>query len=230
MKRWILFSLCLFLVASCTGTKRTANPNPPAPPRVYIPSPPPEIPKEGSLYTSRGVFLFEDHRARRIGDVITVKIVENYRSSTSVDNKLERKSGIKAGIAAFLGIEKHIEEKHPNFQADNMFESDWSSKTEGKGKQSRNTNIVATITARVIDVLPNGNLVIQGVRTVRQNENLEYLTVTGIVRPEDISPDNSVYSTQIADAHIEYSGAGPTTQVVRGPGWLSRILQLIWLF
>ncbi len=224
---FILFALCL--LTACASSQPSV-PRPPAPPRVYVPPPPESAPREGSLYRQSRVFLFEDHRARHIGDVITVKIVENYKSSTSVDNKMNRKSGIKAGISAFLGLEKSIEDKHPNFKADNMFESHWDSQVEGKGKQSRNTNIVATITARVVEVLPNGNLVIQGVRVIRQNENLEYLTVTGIVRPEDVSPDNTVYSTQLADAHIEYSGAGPNTQALRGPGWLSRILQLIWLF
>lgn len=226
-----LAPLCLFLLlAACSTSKQPSVPPPPAPPRVYVPAPPQEPPAEGSLYRRNRAFLFEDHRARHVGDVITVKIVENYKSSTSVDNKLDRRSGIKAGISAFLGIEKSLEDKHPNFKSDNMFQGSWDSSVEGKGKQSRNTNIVATITARVVDVLPNGNLVIQGVRVIRQNENLEYLTVTGIVRPEDVSPDNSVYSTQLADAHIEYSGAGPNNEVMRGPGWLSRILQLIWLF
>ncbi len=226
MRRETLVFL-IFLLVSCTTTQR---PTPPPPPRVFVPPPPSETPQEGSLYTGRGVFFFEDHRAHRVGDLVTVKIVENYQSSSSVSNKMSRKSGIKAGISAFLGIEKTLEKKHPNFKASNMFQSDYSSNVDGQGKLSRNTNIVATITARVVEVLPNGNLVLQGVRVIRQNENLEYLTLTGIVRPEDIDADNSVLSTQLADAHIEYSGAGPGTQVMKGPGWFARLLQLIWLF
>lgn len=228
MKKGLLL-IALLLLASC-ATSRQPRPTPPPPPRVYVPRAPQEIPKEGSLYTSNRGFFFEDHRARRVGDVVTVKIVENYQSSSSVSNKTSRQSGLKAGISALLGIEKTIEKKHPNFQASNMFEGDYSSNVSGQGKLSRNTNIVATITARVVEVLPNGNLVLQGVRVIRQNENLEYLTLTGIVRPEDIDADNSVLSTQLADAHIEYSGAGPSTQTIKGPGWLARILQLIWLF
>ncbi len=227
-KRICLLLLLALFLASCATTNR--KPTPPPPPRVYVPRAPSEPPQEGSLYTGRGVYFFEDHRAHRVGDVVTVKIVESYQSSSSVSNKTSRKSGIKAGISAFLGIEKTLEKKHPNFKASNMFQSDYSSSVDGQGKVSRNTNIVATVTARVVEVLPNGNLVLQGVRVIRQNENLEYLTLTGIVRPEDIDADNSVLSTQLADAHIEYSGAGPNTQVIKGPGWLARILQLIWLF
>ena len=227
--RNLVLLLLLSLLAACSARQPQA-PSPPPVPRVYVPPAPQETPPEGSLYTGTRAFFFEDHRARRIGDIITVKIVETYQSSSKVSNKTSRKSGIAAGIKSFLGIEKSIEKRNPNFRADQMFDSSFSSSTEGQGQLSRNTNIAATITARVVEVLPNGNLVIQGVRVVRQNENLEYITLSGIVRPQDIEPDNTVLSTHIADAHIEYSGAGPASLATRGPGWLSRILQLIWLF
>ncbi len=227
--RKILFLLAMFLLAACSA-RQAQVPSPPPPPKVYIPPTPQKTPPEGSLYTERQVFFFEDHRARRIGDIITIKIVENYQSSSKVNNKVDRKSSLTSGIKSFLGIEKKIEKEHPNFKASEMFGGEFSSSTQGQGQFSRNTNIVATITARVVEVLPNGNMVVQGVRVVRQNENLEYITISGIVRPEDIEPDNTVLSTQLADAHIEYSGAGPSTLATRGPGWLARILQLIWLF
>ncbi len=225
MKRIICLLIALMLV-SC-ATQRP--PAPPEPPKVYFP-PTEETPPEGSLFSGSRAFFFEDHRARRIGDVITVKILESYQSSMDVNNKMSRSTEVSAGVNSLLGFEKALEQSNPNFSSSSMFGGEYSSTVNGQGKLSRNTKIVATITARVIDVLPNGNLVIQGVRVIRQNENLEYLTVTGIVRPEDIDADNSVLSTQIADAHIEYSGAGPNASVTRGPGWLSRILQIIWLF
>ena len=228
MRKEILLFLIL-LLAACSARQPQA-PAPPPPPRVYIPPAPRQMPAEGSLYAGNRAFFFEDHRARRVGDVITIKIVENYQSSSQVNNKVNRKSSLTSGIKSFLGIEKKLEKEHPNFKASEMFGSEFSSSTQGQGQFSRNTNIVATITARVVEVLPNGNLVVQGVRVVRQNENLEYITISGIVRPEDIEPDNTVLSTQLADAHIEYSGAGPNTLATRGPGWLARILQLIWLF
>ncbi len=225
MKNMIFLLIALVLV-SC-ATQRP--PTPPKPPKVYFPATE-ETPPEGSLFSGSKAFFFEDHRAHRIGDVITVKILESYQSSMDVNNKMSRSTEVSAGVNSFLGFEKALEQSNPNFSSSSMLGGKYSSTVNGQGKLSHNTKIVATITARVIDVLPNGNLVIQGVRVIRQNENLEYLTVTGIVRPEDIDADNSVLSTQIADAHIEYSGAGPNASVTRGPGWLSRILQIIWLF
>ncbi len=228
MRKGLLFLVAVCLLGACA--KQQPVPQPPPPPKVYVPPAPRHLPAEGSLYTGSRAFFFEDHRARRVGDIITVKIVETYQSSSKVSNKINRKSGLTAGIKALLGFEKAVEESNRRFKADQMFAGDFTSSTEGQGQLSRNTNIAATITARVVEVLPNGNLVIQGVRVVRQNENLEYVTISGIVRPQDIEPDNTVLSTRIADAHIEYSGAGPSALATRGPGWLARILQLIWLF
>ncbi len=229
MKSRLFLILILLGFSACTTTQ-TQKITPPPPPQVYVPPAPQSQPAEGSLYGGRGVFFFEDHRARRVGDIITVKIVETYQSSSKVDNKTTRKSSFTSGIKALLGFEKAVEDANRRFKASEMFGGELNSSTSGQGQYARNTNIVATITARVVEVLPNGNLIIQGVRTVRQNENLEYLTISGIVRPEDIDPDNTVLSTQVADAHLEYSGRGPNTIATRGPGWLARILQLIWLF
>ncbi|WP_022854056.1 flagellar basal body L-ring protein FlgH [Thermodesulfatator atlanticus] len=228
--RNLLILLALGMMLGACAPKQQVNIAPPPPPQVYVPPAPKSVPQEGSLYAGQRAFFFEDHRASRVGDVITIKIVETYQSSNKVSNKISRSSETSAGVKSLLGFEKVFEESNPRFKADPMFSGGMSTKTDGQGQFSRNTNIVATLTARVIDVLPNGNLVIQGVRTIRQDENLEYLTITGIVRPEDVAADNSVLSTQISDARIEYSGAGPNTLAVRGPGWLSRALQVIWPF
>ncbi|OAG28589.1 flagellar basal body L-ring protein FlgH [Thermodesulfatator autotrophicus] len=229
-KLTFLSLLILALGLTACGPPKNVAIGPPPPPKVYVPVPKQEKPKEGSLFAGSQSFFFEDHRARRVGDVITIKIVENYQSSSKVSNKISRKSEASAGIKAMLGFEKAIEERNRRFNADPMFSGGLGSTTDGQGQLSRNTNIVATITARVVEVLPNGNLVIQGVRTVRQDENLEYITITGIVRPQDVAADNTVLSTQLADARIEYSGMGPATEATRGPGWLSRALFLIWPF
>jgi flagellar L-ring protein precursor FlgH len=82
----------------------------------------------------------------------------------------------------------------------------------------------------VVEVLPNGNLVIQGVRTIKRNRDLEYITLTGIVRPQDVDSDNSVLSSKVSDLYIEYSGKGPNSEAASGPGIITRLLQLFWLF
>ncbi len=225
-----VYGLCLALLLTACAGPRVQSVAPPAPPVVDLPPTPAAPPPEGSLYAANQPGFFEDHRARRVGDVITVKVLENYQSSMNVSNKLSRSSQVSGGISSLFGFEKAVEKHNPNFSASSMVGSNFSSSVDGQGKLSRDTKIVATFSARVVKVLPNGNLVIQGVRVIRQNENLEYLTISGIVRPEDIDADNSVLSTQIADAHIEYSGAGPAALNARGPGWFTRVLERVWPF
>ncbi len=228
--RNIFWSLLIVFFLSACGTHQRQYPLPSGPDIASLPATPATPPPEGSLYSGTRAGFFEDHRARRVGDVITVKILENYQSSINVSNKLARSSNVKGGISALFGFEKAVEKHNPNFSAGSMLGGDFSSSVNGQGKLSRDTKILATFSARVVKVLPNGNLVIQGVRVIRQNENIEYLTISGIVRPEDIDADNSVLSTQIADAHVEYSGAGPTALTTRGPGWFTRLLERVWPF
>ncbi len=224
MRTITLFFTLLMLVSCATNQ---VQPIAPVAPKISLPSL--KSKNEGSIYVE-GKGFFEDHRARQVGDVITIKILESYQSSMNFSTQLSRKSNLDTGISALLGFEKAVEAHNPRFSSSQMFGGNISSSVDGQGKLSRDTTIVATITARVIEVLPNGNLAIQGVRTIRQNGSLEYLTITGVVRPEDIDVDNSVLSTQIADARIEYSGKGLNAQVMQGPGWLTRILQIIWPF
>ncbi|MBX6422755.1 flagellar basal body L-ring protein FlgH [Thermosulfurimonas sp. F29] len=223
--------LVLVLAASCAYRQ----------PAAIVPPPPPQVPElastgeskplsEGSLFSGGGVYIFEDHRARRVGDLVTIKIVENYQSSQQVANKGSRSTGLKAGIARLLGFEKYVEQHNPRFSSSQMFDSSYQYNLNAQSQQSRKTDIKATITARVVKVLPNGNLVVQAKRVVKQDADLEYIVLTGIVRPQDIDADNSVLSTQLSDVTLEYSGRGPNKEIVRGPGWVAQILHWIWLF
>ena len=230
--RWAWWAMMLVLILSaCTTTK----------PEAIVPPPPPEVPEikagkpssvsEGSLFTEGGgLYFFEDHRARRVGDLVTIKIVENYQSSQQVSNKGSRSTGIKAGIAKLLGYEKAMEDYNHRFTANPMFDSSYQYNLNAQSQTQRNTSITATITARVVKVLPNGNLVVQAKRVVKQDADLEYIVLTGIVRPQDIDADNTVLSTQLSDVILEYSGKGPNKEIIRGPGWVAQLLHLIWLF
>ena len=226
---WIL--ILVWGLSACTTTK----------PEAIVPPPPPKVPEitvekpsplsEGSLFADGGsLYLFEDHRAKRVGDLITIKIVENYQSSQQVSNQGSRSTGIKAGIARFLGFERALEEANRRFTANSMFDSSYQYNLNAQSQTQRATTITATVTARVVKVLPNGNLVVQAKRVVKQDADLEYIVLTGIVRPQDIDADNSVLSTQLSDVTLEYSGRGPNKEIVKGPGWMARLLQLIWLF
>ena len=223
---FISFSLC-----GCFEYNPKVPPSPPPPPEVKITYPKPKPVSKGSLY-KEGITAFDysDLRARRVGDIVTIKIVENYQSSNTVKQKSSKKSSASAGISKLLGFENKIPNIFPDAEPSSLFNGNLETSTSGQGQISRESKIIATITARVIKVLPNGNLVIQAVRTIKRNKDLEYIFLTGIIRPEDIAPDNSVLSTQISDAYIEYSGKGPSSEAVSGPGILTRFLHLFWLF
>jgi len=186
---------------------------------------------KGSLYKDGAVSIsFSDLRARQVGDIVTIKIIETYSTSSSVKQQTAKKSSAKAGIDKLMGFENRIEGIFKDATPSDLFEGSLSTSTTGQGGTSRESKILATMTARVIKVLPNGNLVIQGTRAIKKNNDLEYITLTGIIRPEDIGYDNSILSTQISDAYIEYSGKGPTSEVVSGPGIITRLLHIFWPF
>ncbi len=223
--------MVLLLAWGCSPS-RQAGPPPVTPPPLAFPAPPREHPPEGSIFAGgSSAFLFEDLKARRVGDVVTVRIVESYLGTNNVSSKSQRKSSTEAGVSALLGFEKALESANPRFSASKMFGGSMTNTYDGYGRQSRQSQIKAEITARVTEVLPNGNLVIQGVRVVKLSDEYQYLTISGIIRPEDIAPDNTILSTKVSDAHIEYSGTGSASESGGvGIGWLARILQIIWMF
>ncbi len=220
----------LVFMNSCWYNPKEAPPPPPVP-NITIKMPKPQPLSSGSLYRDNYFpYTPEDHRAFRVGDIITVKIVESYQTSDTVSQKSQKSSSSSAGIDTILGYENKINQFLPYANPAKLFGGSMQSSTQGQSQISRQSKIVATISARVIKVLPNGNLVIEGIRRIKRNKDLEYITLSGIVRPEDIGPDNTVLSTQIADAYIEYSGRGPNADATSGPGIITRLLQALWPF
>jgi len=183
-----------------------------------------EKPASGSLWNDRtsSISLFQDTKANRIGDVVTVHIVENAQGSKDAQTKTGRASTISAGTASFLGLPSSTTTQ---LQADANFNDAF----DGSGSTSRSGALTANITAVVTSVLPNGNMVIEGQRDVTINSEKETISLTGIIRPEDIDTENSILSTAVADAVIKYSGNGVLNDKQR-PGWLIRILDWIWPF
>lgn len=216
------------LFASCVPERRQGTSY--LDPYLLVP-PRTEPVSQGSLWREgKEAFLFTDNRARWVGDLVTVKVVETHSAVNQAKTETSRDSGVKAKVDTFLGAPLH-------FGLDKVwpggFKPEVSASTkldfQGEGTTSRSTRIIATITCRVVQVLPNGNLLIEGHREVNLNREREYITLRGIVRPEDIGPDNSVLSTAISDAVIEYSGRGVVSEK-QGPGFLTRILDIIWPF
>ncbi|HID10817.1 MAG TPA: flagellar basal body L-ring protein FlgH [Candidatus Latescibacteria bacterium] len=165
------------------------------------------------------ISLFSDHRARRIGDVLTVLIVEQSSASSETKSSAKKSGGHSFSTTAGQGPLSFIplmgaSEKH-------------SVEHQGDASVFRKGELKARVTVRVVGNTENGDLVVRGVRKVEVNGDREEIVITGVVRPEDISSDNTVYSYQIADLRISYKGKGPYYRGQRMGilGWL-----LGWLF
>jgi flagellar L-ring protein precursor FlgH len=222
---------CLLLLAGCVSfsdpSSRTTMPD-----RYSLPEGRTKqlAPQEGSLFTEQSMDLYKDSRACRVGDIVMVEIVETSSGAKNARTKTERQSSVAAGITQFFGFEKWLSSKNANFiPSDKSLEVDLQNDFEGKGTTERNSKVTATLSARVIDVTMEGNLVIQGYREIRVNNETQFLILSGLVRPQDITPNNSIKSTNIADARIEYSGTGVLSDKQQ-PGWLARGVDILWPF
>lgn len=158
--------------------------------------------------------LFEDHRARLVGDTITVQIVEKVTASQKSTSTVDKSGKIDAGITALPGI-------NPNSFARAAATGSSSNTFAGKGSTESSNNFSGVITATVIDVLPNGHLVIAGEKQIGVNENVDVLRFSGQVDPRAIQSGNTVASAQIANVRIEHKGKGQQAEA-QGIGWLAR--------
>jgi len=181
----------------------------------------------GSLWPADDhVFFYADKRALRVGDVITVRIVENAQASNTADTDLSRSSSAKAGISSFFGKKKFLD----LFKlGDELLNSSAENEHKGAGSTTRSGQLTATLTAVVREVLANGNLVIQGTRELAVNHEQQFITLTGMVRPQDIDRDNVVVSSQLADANITIGGLGVVADKQRS-GWGTWIFDFVWPF
>ena len=168
------------------------------------PATPPVAARTASLFRSGAGSFLGDQRASRKGDILTIRI--NVQDRADVDNNSSRgRSGSEnAGLASLLGLQKLL----PKNGADLNASATSTSKSEGGGSISRSETIDMTLSAIVTDVMPNGNLVVRGRQEMRVNYELRELIVTGIVRPQDVTRDNSVPHSKIAEARISYGGRG----------------------
>jgi flagellar L-ring protein precursor FlgH len=181
----------------------------------------------GSLWQGAGGGLVEDFKARSRGDILTVVITETASASKEATTGTSRESKIAAGIPNLMGLETAGISKYMDLSK--LVNASASSTFDGSGSTTRRENLNATITARVVDVLANGNMLIEGRRNVLVNNEDQIIVLTGTVRPRDVTPDNLVNSSLIADASIAYSGKGIISDRQQ-PGWLMGIMDKVWPF
>jgi len=191
----------------------TARPEP----RNFVP------PSNGSIYnvaSSRP--LFEDRRARFVGDIITINIAETTQASKNSENKTSTSSAIKSTIGGIIGLPlKTLQGAELNASDNNSF--------DGKGQNTSANAFTGTITVTVIEVIANGNLLVSGEKQIGLKEGEEFVRFSGVINPNTITTANTVQSTQVADARIEYKANGflNSAQVM---GWLGQFFQSYWPF
>ncbi len=184
---------------------------------------PPSTP--GSLWQAGNgrAYMFEDLRASRVGDIVIVQIVEQHKGSKRASTDVDRKSTYDGSLGgSFFGLNNlasfFVDGVELNASTKNEF--------EGSGSTSREDTLTGTIAARVVEVLPNGDMRILGRREVTVNSEKQTMTLSGIVRRIDLDTSNTVLSSSIAEAIIEYSGLGVVDDVQR-PGWAIRMFDWI---
>jgi flagellar L-ring protein FlgH len=189
-------------------------------------------PANGSLWAESGRSLnemFINAKARRIGDIVTIRIVESSTASNKASTDTDRTTGMNVGLTSFFKLEDNFPSTKSFFNPFSPVQSEYESEFKGSGTTVRSGALEAYMSARIVQILPNGNFFIEGNREVRVNNENQVITLTGVVRPRDISGDNVIQSTYIADARISYSGSGIVNDQQR-PGWLMRILDNVWPF
>jgi flagellar L-ring protein precursor FlgH len=216
MPRFILFIVVLTSLVACSSKpdspladeadweRGAANP---------LVSQQPQAASAGSLYAESYMFaLFEDKRAYRVGDILTVELNERTQSSKSADSSLDRSTDIRMAVPLLGNANvSDLDMKLGNAQS-----------YEGESSASQQNFLRGAITVRVTEVLPNGSLSIRGEKWIKLNQGDEYIRLQGIVRPDDIDVTNRISSQRIADARITYAGKGTMADAAE-PGWFTKL-------
>jgi flagellar L-ring protein precursor FlgH len=197
--------------------KLTAVSNPTAqrgykPVTMPMPEPIPASYNPNSLWRNGSRAFFKDQRAHQVGDILTVTVNLNDKAVIANETQRSRENKEDSGITDFLGS-KTIKTPATALLPGRILTADSSASSDGKGSVNRSEALVTNVAGVVTQVLPNGNLVVEGKQEVRVNFEIRDLIVAGIVRPEDIQSDNTIMSEKIAEARIAYGGRGQITDV-----------------
>ena len=177
----------------------------------------------GSVWSMSSPSLFEDLRASRIGDILTVVIDEESKGQGDATTTLGTEASLESGLSNFLGLMAAIASRYPDMDTSKLVSLMSKSDFSGDGTTSRSGKLEGKIAVRVKQVLPNGDLFVEGHKVILLNEEELHFYVSGVIRSSDVSPENSVSSSLIADAQVEFSGRGVVTDQ-QAPGWLHQLV------
>ncbi len=219
----LLIGMAVLLLAGCMDMPVRDDPKF-AP--TYPTSPPPSSQNNGAIYQAGyDVALFQDNKSRHVGDMLTVVLVEKTAASKSASTNTAKDTKLNVGTPTVFGAPVTLGGK------DILGASATSSDSfAGKGDSSQSNSLSGNISVTVAKVLPNGNLMVSGEKSLTLNQGREFVQISGIVRPVDILSDNTVLSTQLADARIAYSGQGAVHDS-NTMGWMARFFNNgLWPF
>lgn len=227
IERWIGLVSLIFIMAGCAGT---ASHDPALPPNTPLKAAPPAPPMTpGSLWSTTQGSLVTDLKAGGVGDIVTVAIYEKASASKEATTSTGRDSSMSAGLSRIFGLENNIAKINSAIDPTALIDVSYENDFTGTGSTTRKEDLVATLTTYVTEVMPNGNLRIEGSKTVTVNNENQIIRLAGVVRPADISGRNVIDSQYILDARIAYTGKGVISDKQK-QGWLVRALDNAWPF
>jgi flagellar L-ring protein precursor FlgH len=242
VRRMVLASMAVSLLSGCAAFDKLKNiGQPPAlsavdnpttrpgykPVQMPMPAAQPASYNPNSLWRNGSRAFFKDQRAHQIGDILTVKVNITDKANIANETQRTRTSSEDSGIDNFFGKTKVplINSAVPT----RIFTTDSTTTSDGKGSVTRQEALSTNVAAVVTQVLPNGNLVIEGRQEIRVNFEIRELVVAGVVRPEDIESDNTIDSSKIAQARIAYGGRGQITEIQQ-PRYGQQVMDVILPF
>lgn len=183
----------------------------------------------GLVFSARShVSLFQDHRLWRAGDLVTINITQNATASTNDNAQLQRQSSVNDSVSSFIGVPLQFGSLNGSpFKP--SFNTSSNNKFKGQGQTSASNQVQGQVTAVVTQVEPNGVLSLRGRTDVNIDGEVRTIQITGFARQQDIGPDNTVSSNNLANMNVQYVGAGATETAQRVP-WLENLLNKFWPF
>jgi flagellar L-ring protein precursor FlgH len=182
-----------------------------------------------SLWRTGSRAFFKDQRAARVGDILTVRVAVTDQAKIANSTKRSRTNSEGMGVDNLFGLEGKIAKVLPGADPSKLVGANSTTSSEGDGSVNRSEALTTNVAAVVTQILPNGNLVVEGHQEIRVNFEVRELVVAGIVRPEDIAADNTIDSTKIAEARIAYGGRGQITDVQQ-PRYGQQVLDVLLPF
>ena len=223
----VISGLTLMILTGCVSTQPALKPDPayaPVSPVAAVSQAAPQtVSASGSIYQAvNSVGLYEDQKARRVGDILTILLKESTNASKSAATSTSKNDEVNLASPTILGAT-------PTFRGYDLSVSSGTNEREfeGEGSSTQSNSLSGRIAVTVVDVMSNGNMKVRGEKLLHLNQGDEFIRISGIVRQVDVQADNTVPSNLVANAQISYGGNGSLAEA-NSQGWLSRFFSSSW--